>query len=184
MPSKKNGPFEITSSEVKYENPWVSVREDKVLRPNGKAGLFGVVTILPGVSVLAIDDEGLAYLTQEFHYGVEQETVEVVSGGIDKGEDPLAAGKRELEEELGIRADEWIDLGEMHPLTTIINCPHRLYLAHGLRFGESHPEETEQITLLKVSFKEVVKMAMESKILHGPSLAVIFRAAIYLNTKA
>jgi ADP-ribose pyrophosphatase len=106
-----NGPWKIKESQEKYKNSWISVREDKVVRPDGKDGIFGVVEILEGVSVLPLDSDGYVYLTDEFHYAVEKNSIEVVSGAIDKNEKPLDAAKRELKEETGILAKKWTNLG-------------------------------------------------------------------------
>ena len=124
---RKNGPWRVIESAVKYENPWISVREDKVLRPDGKEGIFGVVNMVPGVSVLPVDDEGNVYLVKEYKYGTEKETIEVISGGYEAGEDRLGAVRRELKEETGLEAAEIIELGFIDPFTSVINCPNYLY---------------------------------------------------------
>jgi ADP-ribose pyrophosphatase len=178
---KTNGPFVINESNVKYKNNWIEVVEDKVTRPNGQPGLFGIVNYISGVAVLPLDEEGFVYLTEEFHYALEAADIEAVSGGIDPGEEPSAAAKRELKEELGIEATEWIDLGTVNPFTTVIKSPQRMYLAKQLTFGESHQEETEDIKLVKIKFEEAVKMAMDSKITHGPSALLILKAKNYLG---
>ena len=49
------GPFRVQSSQVKYENPWLTVREDAVIRPGGSEGTFGVVTMVERSSVIALD---------------------------------------------------------------------------------------------------------------------------------
>lgn len=178
---KKNGPWTIKESSEKYENPWIRVREDKVIRPDGKDGIFGVVEMLSGVSVLPLDDDGFVYLTEEFHYAIGKNSIETISGGIDENEGSLQAAKRELEEEAGIQADEWIDLGEVNPFTTVVKSPATLYLARKLKFGEAKPEETEQIKIRKIKFEEAVKMVVESKITHGPSCVLILKAARHLG---
>ena len=86
--------------------------------PDGAPGTHVVVVFRHGVSVLLLDDAGFVYLTDEFHYGVGRNTLEVVSGGMEPGEDPLATAQREAVEELGITAREWIDLGWFDALTT------------------------------------------------------------------
>src|SRR3990172_141612 len=111
----KKGPWEVTGTKTVYQNPWLRVKEDKVIRPDGKEGIFGVVEMKPGVSVLPIDDNGNVYLTNEYHYAVERETIEAISGGIDEEENKVDAAKRELKEETGITASEWIDLGVINP---------------------------------------------------------------------
>src|SRR4029079_1084532 len=104
------GPWQVLKTTSVYHDPWSEGRRDDVIRPDGKPGTHSVVTIRPGVSVLLLDDEGFAYLTEEFHYGVGRYTLELVSGGLDDGEDPLAGARREAQEELGISAGEWVPL--------------------------------------------------------------------------
>ena len=178
---KTNGPWKIKDSQVKYKNPWISVREDQVIRPDGKDGIFGVVEMVAGASVLPLDDDGFVYLTKEFHYAIEQDSVEVVSGAIDEGETALEAAKRELKEELGAEADEWIDLGRMNPFTTVVKSPATMYLAKGIKFSEADPEGTEKIDLVKVKFDDAVKMVMDSEITHGQSCVLILKASEYLR---
>lgn len=179
--SKKNGPWTINSSEIKYKNPWIEVVEDQVIRPDGKPGIFGVVNMQAGVSVLAMDGEGNVYLTKEFRYGLQQDSVEVVSGGIDEGETPRKAAERELKEEIGAVSSDWTDLGLLNPFTSVVKSPAHLFLARNLVFGENEREGTEQITLFKVPFTEAVRMVMESEITHGQSCVLILKAARYLE---
>lgn len=178
---KKNGPWTITDSEVKYKNPWIEVVEDRVIRPDGKPGIFGVITMQAGVSILPIDEENNVYLTKEFKYALQKDSIEVMSGGIDKGEAPQDAAERELLEESGISAEEWINLGSLNPFTSVVHSPAELFLARKLSFGKSDNEGTEQINLLKVKIEEAVQMVMESKITHGQSSVLILKAARYLG---
>jgi 8-oxo-dGTP pyrophosphatase MutT (NUDIX family) len=172
----KKGPWTVIGSKTVYKNPWLSVREDSVIRPDGKPGIFGVVEMKSGVSVLPIDDEGNVYLTKEYHYAIEQETIEVVSGGIDNEESKEEAAKRELEEETGIVAKELIDLGLVDPFTTAIVSPNYLFLARDLEFSKAIPEGTENIKVIKVSIKEAIQWVMENKITHGASTTLILKA--------
>lgn len=175
------GPFELRSSEKVYVNPWISVREDKVIRPGGKDGLFGVVTMLPGSSVLALDTKGNVILIKEYKYAVERETIEVVSGGIDTNETPLEAAKRELREEAGAEAKEWIALGTVDPFTTVVNSPNHLFLAKGLAQFAPHPDEGETIERLIVPYTEALRMVQRGEITHGASCVLILKAQGYIT---
>jgi ADP-ribose pyrophosphatase len=164
-----------------YRTPWVEVLEDKVIRPDGTPGLFTTVRLSPGVSVLALDEEGFAHLTSEYRYAVERESVEVVSGGVEVGETPLEAAKRELREELGLEAREWVDLGMVDPFTSIVHAPARLYLARGLTHTAHEREATEVINLVRVPMSEAVEMVVRGRVTHGPSCVLILKARLFLS---
>src|SRR5436309_14562669 len=108
---RRHGPWTVHSTREAHRDPWVSLTVDEVTRPDGRPGTYSVVAVQPGVSVLAVGGDGTAYLTEEFRYAVGRDSLEVCSGGIDPGEPPIDAARRELREELGIGAADWSDLG-------------------------------------------------------------------------
>lgn len=171
-----HGPWQIVARHEIYRDPWVELDRDDVIRPDGAAGTHAVVRLKPGVSVLPIDDSGTVYLTEEFHYAVGRTTIEAVSGGIEAGEEPLVSARRELEEELGITADQWLDLGLCDPFTSVVVSPTRLFLARGLTFGAANLEGTERIRCQAVSLSEAVQMVLDSQITHAPSCVLILKA--------
>jgi 8-oxo-dGTP pyrophosphatase MutT (NUDIX family) len=177
---RRHGPWTIEAREQKYKNRWLEVVEDRVTMPDGKPGSFTTVEMRPGVSVLALDSDNFVYLTGEFRYAIGQDSVEVVSGAIDDDEEPLAAARRELKEEVGIEAKEWSALGLVNPFTSIVKSPAHLFLARNLSFTEVERESTEIIRTIKLKFDEAVEMVMESKITHGPSCVLILKALRHL----
>ena len=177
----KKGPWVFIDSKDIYSNPWIKVREDNVIRPDGKDGIFGVVTMKSGVSVLPLDNQGNVFLTKEYHYAVERETLEAISGGIDNNESKLDAAKRELKEETGIRAKKWIDMGVVDPFTTVVNSPNYLFLAMDLTFSEANPEGTESIKVIKVPFKQAVDFVMQSLITHSATTTLILKVKNYFK---
>lgn len=180
MPAQyqQHGPWKIVESREVYSDPWTRLRRDEVIRPDGKPGSYCVVNLKPGVSVLAIDDDDHAYLTEEFHYGVGRVTIEAVSGGIEPGEDALVTAQRELKEELGIEASEWCDVGNVDPFTANVVSPTKLYLARSLTIGEQQLEGTEEIGRVKLPFQQVVRMVVSSEITHAPSCVLILKVAL------
>ncbi len=178
---KPHGPWTILNSKITYQTPWISVQEDKVIRPDGKEGVFSVITFKPGVSILPIDEHNNVYLTKEFKYALGRNSIEVVSGGVDENEKNLDAAKRELHEELGIEAQEWINLGTLHPFTSAVDSPAQLYLAKKLHFGKEKREGTELINMIKMPFSQAVQLVIESEITQGQSVALILKAKEYLT---
>lgn len=179
--SRKHGPWTIKETALKYRNEFIEVNEDSVLQPDGEQGSYATVRIKPGVSVLPIDEEGFCYLAGQFRYAIGRESIEVVSGAIDEGEDAESAAHRELREELGIEAGELVSLGQLDLDTSIVYCPASLFLARSLRFSRPEQEGTEAIRMKKMSFDEAVGKVMRSEITHGPSCVLILKAGQYLK---
>jgi 8-oxo-dGTP pyrophosphatase MutT (NUDIX family) len=179
---RQHGPWTIHESTPIYRNPFIEVVEDRVVRPDGRPGIYGTVTMKPGVAVLPVDEEGTAYLTREFRYAIGRESIEVAGGGIDEGESPLTAARREAREELGVEASEWIDLGRIDPFTAVVHSPAHLFLARGLSFRPTEPGETEVIETVRVPFDEAVRLVMDGTITHGPSCVLILKARLILGT--
>jgi len=180
---KPHGPWQILNSKIAYQTPYLHVTEDQVLRPDGKPGIFSIVHFKPGVSVLPIDEQNNVYLTEEFKYALGRNSLEVVSGAIEENEPILNAAKRELKEELGIRAQHWIDLGTLHPFTSAVNSPAYLFLAKDLTFTTTNPEGTEQIKMIKKPLNQAIQLVLDSQITQGQSVALILKAKAYLETE-
>jgi ADP-ribose pyrophosphatase len=178
---KQHGPWQIRDSREVYCDPWLHVRKDDVIRPDGEAGTHCLVTVKPGVSILPVDDEMNVYLAEEFHYAIGRVNLEVVSGGREPEEDPLDTAKRELQEELGITANEWIDLGIVDPFTSLVVSPTQIFLARQIGFGRRAPEGTETIHLRKCTLADAVKKVLASEITHGPSCVLILKAERWLQ---
>lgn len=160
----------------------MKVREDKVIRPDGKEGICGVVEMPKGACVLPIDDNGYVYLIDQFRYVLKKNSIEAAGGSANKNEEMLETAKRELKEETGIIANEWVFLGIIYPLTTVIKTSSALYLVRKLQFVKATPESTELIRMVKIKLEEAVKMVMENKINHGPSCVLILKANEYLKS--
>ncbi len=181
MENEMKGPYEVISTRNAYRNPWISVREDKVIRPGGKEGYFGVIEMKAGSSVLALTQHNEVYLVKEYKYGIERDSTEVMSGALEAEETSLDAAKRELKEELGLEAIEWVDLGMVDPFTTVVRSPNYMFLAMGVKEGENSPDEGEVLEVIRVPFLEAVEMVMRSEITHSASCVLILKADKYLR---
>jgi len=180
----KKGPFTVTSTKQIYKNDWMEVREDSVIRPDGTTGIFGVVEYGSnngGVSILPMDREGNVYLIKQYAYAIEKYETFLPSGGIDEGEDPLTAAKRELMEEIGMESYEWVSLGISNPLSMAIKSPAHLFLALGvIQSGEKEKD----IEIIKLSFQDAINQIKSGTITHAGSLNALFKAKLYLEDKS
>lgn len=178
---ERRGPWIVHDTSEKFRNRFVAVTEDRVTEPDGGAGTYATVRLNPGVAVLAITDEGEVYLTRQFRYAINADSVEAVCGAVEAGEDAHAAAKRELQEEVGIVAERWTDLGSVDMDTSILNCPVQLFVARGLRSVEKNPDPAERIQPLMMPLEEAVSMVHEGAITHAPSCVLILKAAALLR---
>lgn len=177
----QKGPFQQIDSREVYKNKWINVREDNVIRPDGTKGIFGIIEMKGGASVLAMTNDEQIYLTREYKYGIGRDSLELMSGGMDAGENPLQAAQRELREELGLEAREWIDLGFVDPFTTIIKSPNHMFLARGVNKIQWTPDQGEPLEIITIPFTEAIEMVMLGKITHSASCVLILKAARYLE---
>jgi 8-oxo-dGTP pyrophosphatase MutT (NUDIX family) len=176
------GPYRVLSTREVYRNPWFRLREDHVIRPGGGPGMFAVVEMKTGSSVLAVNRDREVYLVREYKYGIERDSLEVISGGIDEGESPLQAAERELEEEGGLRASEWVDLGRIDPFTTAIHSPNYLFLAlDATETGRQQLEQGEVLELVKLPYERALEMAIKSEITHAASCVLLLKAQPWLR---
>jgi len=166
-------PWETVSTRVVYDNPWIKVREDEVLRPDGRPGIYGVVHFKNvAVGVLAVE-EGDVYLVGQYRYTLERYSWEIVEGGCPEGEDTLDAARRELEEETGLRARDWVKMGEAHLSNSVSDELAVWYLATGLEQGKARPDGTEKLRVRRVGLEEALRMAFAGEITDALSMLAL-----------
>jgi 8-oxo-dGTP pyrophosphatase MutT (NUDIX family) len=157
-------PWRTLGSRKVYENPWISVREDSVIRPDGEPGIYGVVHYKnTAVGVLPVEGNHV-YLVGQYRYPLERYSWEIPEGGCPKDEEPLRAAKRELREETGLEARNWRMLGEAHLSNSVADEYAVWFLATGLVPGEQQPEGTEILGVRRVPLREAVAMARDGRI--------------------
>lgn len=176
MPAGENeNPWRKISSREVYENPWIRVREDEVVRPDGGPGIYGVVHFRNvAVGVLAVEGDEL-YLVGQYRYTLDSYSWEIPEGGCPEGEDPLDAARRELEEETGLRASRWERMGEAHLSNSATDEYAVWYLATGLTQGEQRPEGTERIEVRRVKVREALRMALAGEITDALSMLALMQ---------
>lgn len=178
---EQRGGWTVKGSAILYENPWITVREDQVIQPDGEHGAFGVVELGRSVAVLPVHEDGTVSLVQVFRYTIDADCIETVAGGIGDGESAAEAARRELREEVGLDAAELISLGETHQMTEIVVSPVSLFVARRLRPVPARHDPTEEIARIDVPLADAVAWALHGKIVHAATVALILRANHFLH---
>ncbi|HEY0320164.1 MAG TPA: NUDIX hydrolase [Pyrinomonadaceae bacterium] len=175
-PDEHRNPWRTLSSREVYENNWIKLREDRVIRPDGEQGIYGVVHLRHiAVGVLAIEEDDSIYLVGQYRYTLDCYSWEIPEGGCVETEDPLSAAKRELEEETGLRAENWRRLGEAHLSNSVTDEIAVWYVAKGLTQGQQRPEGTEKLEVRRVPFSEALEMVLAGEITDALSMLAIMQ---------
>lgn len=168
------------SSEMKFDGKLIKVTYD-IADVNGKEAWREVVHHPGASAIVAIDEENRIIMEKQFRYALNDYLLEIPAGKLDKGEDPLVCAKRELEEETGIIASEWISLGTIATSPGFCNEVIHLYVAKGLSKGEIHWDEDEYVEVERYTFDELLQRIKEEKIKDSKSLSALLLAMPYLK---
>ena len=170
---------EITDSkEYVYNGKIINLRKDKVTLPNGNKADREVVEHPGGVCVVPLTEDGYVYMVRQFRYPYGEALLEIPAGKLDKGEYPLACGKRELSEETGAVAEEYTFLGKLYPSPGYVDEIIYMYLAGKLTVLSANPDDDEFLEVEKIPLKKVVDMIMNNEITDSKTQTAILKAYI------
>ena len=172
------GPWRRLTRRSVYENAWLELLHDEVLRPDGSPGIYGVVHLRnAAVGVVALDDDDRVLLVGQYRYTLDEYSWEIPEGGVDPAEGLLEGAQRELREETGFEAADWRMLFRFSMSNSVTDETGAIFLARGLASGEAAPEPSEDITVRWVAFAEAIAMIDRGEITDVMSLAGLLRVA-------
>lgn len=166
------------SRKTLVDNEWINFRESVWQFPDGSSlGPFYSYTRRDYVVIVARDTEGRYLLVRQFRQGICKVTNEFPAGGIEDGEDPLEAAKRELLEETGYQAGKWTFLSRVPSAATIADNYASLYLAEDcVKTGEQHLDSTEFADVCLVDDGELRKMIFSGEFEQAMHIAACYMA--------
>ncbi len=168
------------SSEMKFDGKLIKVTYD-IADVNGKEAWREVVHHPGASAVVAIDEDNRIIMEKQFRYALNDYLLEIPAGKLDVGEDPLVCAKRELEEETGIIATEWISLGTIATSPGFCNEVIHLYVAKGLSKGEIHWDEDEYVEVERYTLDELLQRIKEETIKDSKTLSALLLAMPYIK---
>ena len=134
------------------------------------------------VAIVPVKEDGTVVMVRQYRIAIDEELLEIPAGLMDPGEeDPLETAKRELREETGFTADEWVHLTEFYPTAGFCNEYIHIYLAKGLTPGETDFDPTEVILTEEYSIDELIRMIKTGELHDGKSVIGIGLAKLEMT---
>ena len=162
-------------SEKVFEGRIIDVRVETVEFPDGSTAYRELVNHPGGVGIIAITPEGKIPLVKQFRKPFDKIMYEIPAGKLDKGEEPITCGKRELQEETGYTASDYIDLGYIYPSPGFAREITYMFFAKGLEKGDDNPDEDEFLDVEEFTIDEVREMILKNEINDAKSVAAFLK---------
>lgn len=170
------------SSEEIFHGKIVHLFRDQVRLPNGKVTTREVIRHPGAAAVVPLTEEGNVILVRQYRYPFAQVMLEIPAGKLDPGEDPLVCARRELTEETGYEAEEFVSLGVFYPSVAVIDEQIHLYLARGLTFRATNPDADEFLNVEQRPLSAMVEEVMRGVVPDGKTQAAILKAWYLLQS--
>lgn len=180
---EERGPFQVIAREFKHDKFGMQLIGDTVIRPDGSEGQFFWVNFpREAVLIFPLDNEGNIYLTNEYTYATNKDSIEVAGGSPNENESIEEAAKREVQEELGLVVESLGNLGTTSEITSRVNNVTHKFLAKVKSAGEATLEPGEIIRLKKVPFEDAYKMVLNNEISTSSVSDGILKIKLFLQS--
>lgn len=183
MEQKQLGPWHRLSRELRYDNRWIRVWHDEVITPGGTEGIYGVVHFKSrAVGIVPVDDEGYTWLVRQFRYTLGQALWEIPMGGCSLDEAPADCARRELVEEVGLRAGRLDELMRLHLSKSVTDEEGVVFVARELTIAATDLESSEaDLECCRLPLAEAVQWAVDGRITDVVSVAALLKVERMLN---
>jgi len=149
-------------SDILYKGKVVSLRVGEVSLDDGSRVKREVIEHSEGVAIVPVLGESILFVEQ-FRIAIARNLIEIPAGQVEPGESPEECAIRELEEEIGYKAESIVERAAYYSSVGYTNEKVHVFIARGLKKTKPMPEHDEKITIKKIPIKEVEEMLMQSK---------------------
>ena len=174
---------ETLSSRTVFEGRAVRLRVDTVKTADGRESTREIVEHSDCIAVIPIDENDNVLLVNQYRKAIEKELLEIPAGGIDPGEEPEEAVRREMQEETGYLPEKVERLGGFYSSPGFCTEYLHLYLATDLTPSQLYAEDTESIRLVRVPIAEIPGLITSGSICDAKSIAGLLTFLEYRKTR-
>ncbi len=160
----------VVGQKTIFKAELFEVKEIEIELSNGSKKIHHIAERRPTVSVFPITDLYDIYLVSQYRYLFRKVTLESMAGFINTNESPLQAAKRELEEETGLVASHWEELQRVELAASVFKASIYIFLAKDLEQRKQRPDESEDITVVKLPLSLAVEKVISGEINHASSI--------------
>ena len=169
------------SREYIFNGKIINLRVDKAELPNKKITTREIIEHNGGVCMVPLTKDNELIFVKQFRYPYKKIILELPAGKLEKGENPLDAGKRELQEETGAISRNIVSLGTLYPSPGYTDEIIHIYLATNLTLGAQNPDEDEFLNIIKLPLEDAVKMVLNNEIPDYKTQVGILKTYFYLK---
>ncbi|PCJ00130.1 MAG: DNA mismatch repair protein MutT [Flavobacteriales bacterium] len=175
-------PWKTLKSEVKYDNPWIKITEHQTVDAADGDGIYGVVHYKNiAIGIIPLDEDYNTWLVGQYRYPLKQYSWEICEGGGLHTKDLLESAKRELLEELGIKAGKWNKIMDIHLSNSVSDEEGVIYIAKELSYFDPEPEDCEVLQIKKIPFNDVYEMVMNGELTDSLTVAGILKTKLLID---
>lgn len=169
------------SSEEIFKGRVIHVTLDKIELQNGGTSTREVVNHPGGVCVAALTPQNELYFVRQYRYPYHEAVLELPAGKLEKGANPLENGKRELKEEVGVTAKQYVSLGQLYPTPGYCSEIIYMYFCRADEQGEPEPDEDEFLEIEKIHIDKAVEMVLNNQIPDAKTQTAVLKTAMLLE---
>ncbi len=176
LPVRASG-WRVRAQRTAYDNPWIGVEHHDVIRPDGAAGIYGVVRMKHvATGILPVHDDGSVTLVGQYRFAVGRYSWEAPEGGARLDEDPRAAVQRELAEEAGLKAGVLVEAGSLDVSNCVCDERAELFVGYDLSPVPFAPDGDEELAVTRLAFADALDRVLSGELRDALTVVLMLRA--------
>lgn len=172
-------PWTVLDEKYLFRRKWLAVREERLRLPGGaEIEAYHVLESPDWTAVVCLTEAGQVVMVEQYRRAVDRASLELPAGVLEDGEAPLAGARRELLEETGYAADDWVELGRWAPEPgRHTNTAHLFFARRARRVAGQQLDESEELVVRLLDPADAVGLAETGGVVHAVHALALVLAA-------